>query len=453
MNDFLWSLTLCLLFLIYSLPLFVRVYGTTQMVIDEEFHLKQGLHFCNKRFDVWDNKITTFPGLYLFSLILYPFNFCSVLGLRLISLVAAAVNVILFYMIRRSQLEKFRIGNNTMAALEAFTIAALPPLYFFSHLYYTDTLSLTMVLVFYLYWQKENHLQAAVFAAASVLLRQTNVIWVGMACACTALDIIVSDYACFKKIPRRSVNILQAKLWLELFKNFKLFFKCVWDVLKQCSFYIIIILPFVGFVFLNKSIVLGDKRAHVAALHIPQLFYFATFTCIFAITNTSQRIEIALRTILHRKLTFVCLLIISLIIIKYNTLVHPYLLADNRHYTFYIWQRFYGRYIWFKYAMCPIYVICLTIIYQSIEHLNRNFTIMFYVAVFLSLCFQRLLEVRYFLIPFVLFRLHIKPNIRSRIPQWLELSIYVAINALTFYIFFTKEIRWKDYKEPQRIIW
>uniref|UniRef100_A0A1A9UXY2 Dol-P-Glc:Glc(2)Man(9)GlcNAc(2)-PP-Dol alpha-1,2-glucosyltransferase n=1 Tax=Glossina austeni TaxID=7395 RepID=A0A1A9UXY2_GLOAU len=399
MNDFLWSLTLCLLFLIYSLPLFVRVYATTQMVIDEEFHLKQGLHFCNKRFDVWDNKITTFPGLYLVSLILYPFNFCSVLGLRLISLVAAAVNVVLFYMIRKSQLEKFRIGNNAMAALEAFTIAALPPLYFFSHLYYTDTLSLTMVLVFYLYWQKGDHLQAAVFAAASVLLRQTNVIWVGMACACTALDIIVSDYARFKKIPRRSVNILQAKLWLELFKNFKLFFKCVWDVLKQCSFYIIIILPFVGF------------------------------------------------------FTFVCLLIISLVIIKYNTLVHPYLLADNRHYTFYIWQRFYGRYIWFKYAMCPIYVICLTIIHQSIEHLNRNFTIMFYIAVFLSLCFQRLLEVRYFLIPFVLFRLHIKPNIRSRIPQWLELSIYVAINALTFYIFFTKEIRWKDYKEPQRIIW
>lgn len=51
-----------------------------------------------------------------------------------------------------------------------------------------------------------------ILAAASVLLRQTNVIWVGMACACTALDIIVSDYACFKKIPRRSVNILQAKV-------------------------------------------------------------------------------------------------------------------------------------------------------------------------------------------------------------------------------------------------
>uniref|UniRef100_A0A1A9WE02 Dol-P-Glc:Glc(2)Man(9)GlcNAc(2)-PP-Dol alpha-1,2-glucosyltransferase n=1 Tax=Glossina brevipalpis TaxID=37001 RepID=A0A1A9WE02_9MUSC len=453
MHDFVWSLILSLLFLIYSLPLFVRVYATTQMVIDEEFHLKQGLHFCNKRFDVWDNKITTFPGLYLFSLILNPFNFCSVLGLRLISLVAAAVNVILLYIIRKSQLEKLKINNKTMAALEAFTIAALPPLYFFSHLYYTDTLSLTMVLVFYLYWQRGNHLQAAVFAAASVLLRQTNVIWVGMSCACTALDIIVGDYANFKKIPKRAVNVLQPKLWLELITNFKLLFQCIWHILKQCSFYIIIILPFLGFVFLNKSIVLGDKRAHVAALHVPQLFYFAAFTCIFAITNTLQKIETVLRTILSHKLVFISLLLISLIIVKYNTLVHPYLLADNRHYTFYIWQRFYGRYIWFKYAMCPIYLICLTIIYQSLQHLNLNFILMFYIAVFVALCFQRLLEIRYFLIPFVLFRLNIKPNIRCCIPQWLELSIYVAINALTFYIFFTKEIKWKDYKESQRIIW
>lgn len=52
MQSYVWYVVLPLLFLAYSVPLFLRVYATTEMVIDEEFHLRQGLHFCNKRFDV-----------------------------------------------------------------------------------------------------------------------------------------------------------------------------------------------------------------------------------------------------------------------------------------------------------------------------------------------------------------------------------------------------------------
>ena len=96
----------------------------------------------------------------MFSVILSPLNLCSVLGLRLVSLAAATVNVVLFYKIRRRILGG--VGG-ALAALEAFTLAALPPLYFFSHVYYTDMLSLTTVLLFYYYWLKEMHLQASVY--------------------------------------------------------------------------------------------------------------------------------------------------------------------------------------------------------------------------------------------------------------------------------------------------
>lgn len=139
----------------------------------------------------WDPKITTFPGLYLFSLILNPLDFCSVLGLRLISLAAAAVNVVLLYKIRRKNLDNI---HSTLAALDAFTIAALPPLYFFSHLYYTDTLSLTTVLLFYIYWQKEQHLQASVYGRQKLkfnyFLLYFNRIY-------TQLSIICSCCQCF----------------------------------------------------------------------------------------------------------------------------------------------------------------------------------------------------------------------------------------------------------------
>lgn len=35
--------------------------------------------------------------------------------------------------------------------------------------------------------------------------------------------------------------------------------------------YIVVIVTFIGFVFMNGSIVVGDKSAHEAAMHLPQV--------------------------------------------------------------------------------------------------------------------------------------------------------------------------------------
>lgn len=35
-----------------SLPIFNQVYETSKQVIDEEFHLRQGLHYCDGNFTV-----------------------------------------------------------------------------------------------------------------------------------------------------------------------------------------------------------------------------------------------------------------------------------------------------------------------------------------------------------------------------------------------------------------
>ncbi|XP_037934963.1 putative Dol-P-Glc:Glc(2)Man(9)GlcNAc(2)-PP-Dol alpha-1,2-glucosyltransferase [Teleopsis dalmanni] len=450
MQNYVWLLLLPILYVAYSLPLFLRVYATTHSVIDEEFHLRQGLHFCNKRFDIWDPKITTFPGLYLISLVLNPINSCSVLGLRLISFTSAVINVVLLYKIRRRNLKR---SKSSLAALDAFTIAALPPLYFFSHLYYTDTISLTTILLFYYFWQKESHLQAAVYAAASVLMRQTNVVWVGMAFGIMSLDVLIKNYAAFKRIKYHQVQTFKVQTWLEILTNFKLMLRSIWQILKKGCFYLVILLPFVAFVFINGSIVIGDKQAHEASIHLPQLFYFSIFVLIFAISNSIKQLKVTLQVILHEKLIVLFVIGVCVLIVKWNTLVHPYLLADNRHYTFYIWNRLYGRFSWFKYAVTPVYIFALIALHNGLRHERDSFKIMYWISVVLVLCFQRLLEVRYFLVPFVLFRLHTYPTGKKNISQWLELGFYLALNALTFYIFFTKEIIWQDFNEPQRIIW
>ncbi|XP_053951937.1 putative Dol-P-Glc:Glc(2)Man(9)GlcNAc(2)-PP-Dol alpha-1,2-glucosyltransferase [Anastrepha ludens] len=450
MQKYFWPVFLPILYLAFSLPLFLRVYATAPTVIDEEFHLRQGLHFCNKRFDVWDPKITTFPGLYLVSLILIPLGACTELGLRCISLAAATVNIIVLYKIRRRLLGG---AYGQLAALDAIIVGALPPLYFFSHLYYTDTLSLTTVLLFYYYWHKESHLQAAVYAAASVLVRQTNVVWVAMCFGIMALDVLSGNYARAKGIKRQQVELLNPKVLWSILTAYRLLGRSIWQILRKGCYYLIIILPFVFFVFLNGSIVIGDKRAHEATLHLPQIFYFSLFALIFGVSNTLHELRPTLRCLSREKLIVLFLFGIGMLTVKWNTLVHPYLLADNRHYIFYIWNRFYGRYEWFKYAMVPIYVFALALLHSGLQHMRTSFKLMFWIATVLVLCFQRLLELRYFLIPFVLYRLHTQPLVKRRWAEWLELGCYVALNAFTFYIFLTKEIAWKDYKEPQRIIW
>lgn len=143
--------------------------------------------------------------------------------------------------------------------------------------------------------------------------------------------------------------------------------------------------------------------------------------------------------------------ILSLIVIYANTIVHPYLLADNRHYLFYMWNKFYGRYWWFKYAMAPIYLISLTVLYQCISIRNAGFQILYTLCTIVSIALQQLIEIRYFILPFMIARLSTS-TVKFRL-LILELIIYLIINSITFYLFSTKEIYWKDYDYVQRLIW
>jgi alpha-1,2-glucosyltransferase len=42
-----------------------------------------------------------------------------------------------------------------------------------------------------------------------------------------------------------------------------------------------------------------------------------------------------------------------------SSVVHPFLLADNRHYFFYIWRRIFGLHWSVRYALTPGYLVCL----------------------------------------------------------------------------------------------
>lgn len=137
-------------------------------------------------------------------------------------------------------------------------------------------------------------------------------------------------------------------------------------------------------------------------------------------------------------------------VVHFNTVIHPYLLADNRHYTFYVFNRFYLRYEHARFAIIPVYIFGLSTIFSSIDG-SIGFKIFFVLSTVLTLCLQSMIEVRYFLVPFLLLRLN-----RNKVTKkWtvVELLVNLAINFVTFTIFFNTKVRWENFEEDQRIIW
>ncbi|XP_056645932.1 putative Dol-P-Glc:Glc(2)Man(9)GlcNAc(2)-PP-Dol alpha-1,2-glucosyltransferase [Diorhabda sublineata] len=436
-----------------SLIIFNNIFLTSKMIVDEIFHLPLGKSYCKYNFFVWDPKVTTLPGLYLITaIILGPLKLCGTYWLRFLSLAFSIVNVLLFYILF-AKYEKNEWGN----ILSSITLALLPPLYFFSHFYYTDVISLTMILLMLVASEKEHHYIASLFGYCSVFCRQTNIIWVvflaGKYVMTELYLIAMKDHVpnIKKGLPAQHIRQLISELIrypMKILASTNLYF---WF---HTMSYTAVVVAFLIFLKMNGGIVLGDRTAHQATIHIPQLFYFSLFSLIFAWPHfVGEVLSFLTFTRKHKKCIFI-LIILSCVIVLVNTQVHPYMLADNRHYIFYIWNRFYGKYDIFRYAMVPVYIFSWYCIIKLIYDGNDvSFLILYLICVTAVLVTQKLIEVRYFFIPYILFRLRLKSNANNVFNLILEFVTYLLINAITLNLFFTKKIAWANYLDPQRLIW
>lgn len=439
---------------ILSKILFDQVYLYSKLIIDEEFHLPLGEQYCHFQFDKWDPKVTTLPGLYLLSaLVLGPFKLCSVYWLRATSLLFSCLNLLLFYI-----LFSCNVKGMWQKGFSALTMCLLPPLYFLSHIYYTDIVSLTTTLVIIILSERGHHFSASIAGLCSVLCRQTNIVFVAMY---GGKYILIKLYAVWvEKEPKlkrdgvfpaknltrfivdcimHPVNILKrlrAKEWLDFLA------------------YISVILIFITFVWINGSIVVGDKTAHQVSFNVPQVFYFSLFCLVFGWPHFVGEVTNFLLFTKRHKFLMCGFLLITALIVHYNTLVHPYLLADNRHFVFYIWNRFYGKFWWFRYIIIPVYVFALYVIFKLIwDKTDISFLLLYVPGIVLLLSSQTLLEFRYFLVPYIVLRSKIKNKDSAVFNVVLEFVTYCVVNMMTFNIFFTKTLTWDNYSFPQRIIW
>lgn len=208
---------------------------------------------------------------------------------------------------------------------------------------------------------------------------------------------------------------------------------------------------FIVFVVWNGGIVIGDRTAHVATIHICQILYFSVFVSLFSWPYVIPHWRACLRFLRQHWILASCIVVLMVTVIRFNTLVHPYVLADNRHYWFYVWNRFIGRYAAFRYLLIPIYCASLFAMSQNVGHLRFLSQINYVICVCMVLVPQLLVEPRYFILPYIFHRLNMK-----RAEKWqicLELLTTLTINFLQFYIFAKKVFYWKDQPYTQRISW
>ena len=194
-----------------------------------------------------------------------------------------------------------------------------------------------------------------------------------------------------------------------------------------------------------------------------------------------------------------------LAIVKYNTIIHPFTLADNRHYMFYVFRYTIRRARWVAFALVVPYTACRGLVWSALsgspeaapsgakqdetkpdgtfEPVTASTALIWLLATALSLVTAPLVEPRYFIIPWVIWRLmlpawrapplmteSLKKNGFGRkalvvtekynVLLWMETAWFFVVNVGTIYIFLTKPYQWKaedgtllDGGRWQRFMW
>lgn len=176
--------------------------------------------------------------------------------------------------------------------------------------------------------------------------------------------------------------------------------------------------------------------------------------------------------------------------VHFNTIIHPYTLADNRHYVFYVF-RILRLHPAVRYLAVPAYYTCAWLVTNAVGEspndaqplekrenshptkvdLGRtpcqiSFIIIWLAATFLSVVTAPLVEPRYFIIPWIVWRLHVQSAPASLSTKdkptrnWydfrlgLETLWLLAINMAITYTFLYRGFEWAS--EPgkvQRFLW
>ncbi len=484
--------------------------------------MRQTQQYCMGNFSAWDPKITTFPGLYLLGVgwghLWYAAQrvlgvrgpaaeLCSVLSLRALNVFLSLTCLPVFYYMAQA-LDRHRTHNELLLMVRAYflwnacqpCIHEGPPLhallaccpstpmvdrgissllamqasacfffplhFFYTFMYYTDIASVLFTLSAHLLVLQQRYMLSAAWAAAAILMRQTNSVWVAYSLGMAVLQLCMPDLDArltrggadgsstaskgHTDVPSLDGSVssnvtallaLVRRAWL-----------LRWQLLRRLWGLIAVVAAFAAFVVWNGGIVVGDKSHHAPVLHLMQPLYFALYASAWLapVFWTLQKLRTA-RQHLGRQFTQQPARALAGMLaggaavaatVHSSTLVHPFLLADNRHYTFYLWRRVLGRTPWARYIAVPAYLCALAMLQRGLAYRHPLFQLLFAGATCMVLVPAHLVEFRYFTTPFLLL-VALLPTPSSR-QLGCVVALFAAVDALTLCVYLLRPYAWVD---------
>jgi alpha-1,2-glucosyltransferase len=417
--------------------------------MDEIFHIPQAQAYC--RFPGFglvkhDPKITTFPGLYWISagmhaLVRMTLNAslteyqgdCSAAFLRSVNLALGFVGAALVYGVIT------HVGGGRHAGLSATLVTAFPIHAFFVFLYYSDTASTVFVLATWLALLRKQYTLSGILSACAILMRQTNAVWTVYL---VLYDIIECSFST-NRVDRGAPSTLRSQITTVC--------GYIWNNIGIClsryGLHATSVLVFVGFTVWNGGIVVGDKENHIPVRHWAQPFYFYAFLIISTLPMWlgAERRALWAHVGAGHVVTVMAIGLAAWKSICDGTLVHPFILADNRHYIFYLWKRIIGRSTWSRFYGIPIYTLSAWLSLASSPS-DRLKTILLTLCTATVLIPAHLVEFRYYTIPWYLHVLRPGSILYDggRSAKLITLAGYLALNAVTMYVFLNKSFVWED---------
>ncbi|KAK7532258.1 putative glucosyltransferase [Phyllosticta citribraziliensis] len=551
--------------------------------LDEVFHVGQAQVYCAGEFGKWDPKITTPPGLYLLSYVVFRITGrCDVFVLRALNCslalflaqISFSILTRLYGLLKTTNASPTNFAYNkrdvtlfTSAVHTAVNICLFPPLFFFLGLYYTDVPSTLFVLLSYHHALKTQQKKAGKTASAVVTVligvaalffRQTNIFWVAVFPA--GLAVVQSLKKSAHPPPEGAkedsiFDVLRISAMNMSVYDKPVRFASVDDYVKTtlslgiaalrypvaviaaAAPYAILIFLFGSFVVWNGGVVLGDKSNHIATLHLPQMLYIWPYILFFSFPILAPSIISAVlslvpatalparlrswstpgqKDLLPRVTVLAAWTLVGALVVYFNTIIHPFTLADNRHYVFYVF-RILRAYPLLKYLAAPLYVLGGWLVVQALgspprlaitpaaeekkqsaesggrkevavpkdvkkedlveEGCQVSFVLVWLATTTLNLTTAPLVEPRYFIVPWIMWRLHFPIGETDGAVQvkekreegsagegakapghetwlWAETAWFLLVNLATGYMFLNWGFEWPQ--EPgnvQRFMW
>jgi alpha-1,2-glucosyltransferase len=153
-------------------------------------------------------------------------------------------------MVLRRKLDRGKLN----VLLDSCAIAILPPMYFFSHVYYTDVPSMTTILFLVYFSMKEYYFVSSIFGFFSVLMRQTNIVWVAGLFGALALECMIKKVYPKVNLDKSTFSQLMFASKSTLIKP-RILISLMIEIVKKFYGYIAVVVSFIVFLYINGSIV------------------------------------------------------------------------------------------------------------------------------------------------------------------------------------------------------